>query len=137
MLNENDVVNTVCAHLEGKGYQILKRCSTTDRGIDIIAKHPSNTGKLLVEAKGGTSALKGSARYDKGFSRSQVFDRVAKCVYTAASMHTDRSSDDDKVAMAFPDTLVFRHYLRQINAVTKKLDFLVFLVRDDHSVEEL
>ena len=135
MLNENDVVNDVCRHLEGAGYEILQRCSTTDQGIDIIARHPSHRGRLLVEAKGGTSAREGSARFEKGFKRSQVFDRVAKCFYTAAQMYTDGSANGDSVAMAFPDTPLFRDYLGRIKVVTGKLDFLVFLVKEDHSVE--
>ena len=136
MLNENDVVTAVCCYLESGGYEILQRCSTTDQGIDIVAKHPSNIGRLLVEAKGGTSAREGSARFEKEFNRSQVFDRVAKCLYTAAHMDTARNSDD-RVAMAFPDTPLFRDYLGRIKVVTDKLNFSVFLVGQDHSVEKL
>jgi Holliday junction resolvase-like predicted endonuclease len=125
MLNENDVVNAMCRHLECAGYEILQRCSTTDQGIDIVAKHPSEIGRLLVEAKGGTSAREGSARFQKCFNRSQVFDRVAKCLYTAAHMH-NKSSDGDSVAMAFPDTSLFREYLGRVKAVS-----------EDNSVQEL
>ena len=135
MLNENEVVHAVCRHLEKAGYHILQRCSTNDQGIDIIAKHPSQTGRLLIEAKGGTSAREGSPRFDKGFNRSQVFDRVAKCFYTTAHMYTVERNDGDSVAMAFPDTILFRDYLHRIKSVTDKLGFSVFLVRDDHSVE--
>jgi hypothetical protein len=136
MLNENDVVNACCSYLEGAGYKILQRCSTTNQGIDIIAKHASEVGRLLVEAKGGTSAREGSARFEKGFNRSQVFDRVAKCLYTAAQMHTE-SPDGDSVAMAFPDTPLFRHYLSPIRTATDKLGFRVFLVSEDSSVQKL
>ena len=135
MLNENEVVNAVCRHLEDAGYHILQRRATNEKGIDIIARHPSQTGRLLVEAKGGTSARVGSARFDKGFNRSQVFDRVAKCFYTAACMDTVERKDGDSVAMAFPDTIGFRDHLGRIKSVTDKLGFSVFLVRDHHSVD--
>jgi Holliday junction resolvase-like predicted endonuclease len=136
MLNENDVVKAVCSYLEGAGYKILRRCSTTNQGIDIIAKHPSEVGSLWVEAKGGISAREGSARFEKGFNRSQVFDRVAKCLYTAAQMHA-KSADGESVAMAFPDTPLFRDYLSRIRTVTDKLGFRVFLASEDSSVQKL
>jgi len=135
VLNENDVVNAVCRYLEGSGYKVLQRCSTTNQGIDIIAKHPSELGRLLVEAKGGTSAREGSARFEKGFNRSQVFDRVAKCFYTAAEMHTENANDS--IAMAFPDTPLFRDYLGRIKTVTDKLGFPVFVVNENSSVQAL
>lgn len=78
MLNENDVVAAVCDYLKSQGYEIVQQCATTEQGIDIIARHPERSGRLLIEAKGGTSSREGSPRYDKGFSPSQVFDRVAK-----------------------------------------------------------
>ena len=84
MLNENEIVEAMCRDLTKSGYQILQKCSTTMKGIDIIAKHPSQPGRLLIEAKGGTSARSGSPRFDKGFNSSQVHDRVAKGLYAAA-----------------------------------------------------
>lgn len=136
MLNENDVVDAVCRYLKGAGYKILQRCPTTKQGIDIIAERPSEVGRLLVEAKGGTSAREGSARFGKPFNRSQVFDRVAKCLYTAAETYTGSTSGDG-VAMAFPDTRLFRDYLDRIKTVTDRLGFQVFLVSEDSSVQKL
>src|SRR6266404_3139709 len=117
MLDENDVVEAVCYHLEVKGYRILQRCSTKQHGIDIIAESPSMKGRLLIEAKGGTSSRDGSARFEKGFNRTQVFDRVAKGFFTTACMYCDRK-DGDEVAMAFPDTPLFRDYVARIKSVT-------------------
>lgn len=137
MLNENDVVDAVCNHLEGVGYKVLQRCSTTDHGIDIVATHPSKKGRLLIEAKGGTSSRAGSARFDKGFSRTQVFDRVAKGFYTTACMYAANGRAGDTAAMAYPDTPQFRDYLGRIRPVTESLGFFIFLVKPDHSVEKL
>ena len=64
MLDENDVVAAVCSHLEHEGYTIVQRLRTTQRGVDIIAEHPSRAGKLHIEAKGGTSARQGRPRYE-------------------------------------------------------------------------
>jgi len=136
MLNENDVVNAVCRYLEGSGYQILRRCSTTDQGIDIIAKRPSETGRLFVEAKGGTSAREGSARFEKGFNRSKSSTGL-QSASTQPPICGQSEVKMARVAMAFPDTPLFRDYLSRIKVVTDKLDFLVFLVGADHSVEKL
>jgi len=61
LLNENDVVNAVCSYLEGAGYKILQRCSTTNQGIDIIAKHRQRLAdywsKLREEQALGREAL--------------------------------------------------------------------------------
>ena len=83
-----DVIPTVCDHLQTLGYRIVSRCTTTDQGIDIVAEHLTGAERLLIEAKGGTSAREGSARFDKGFNTSQVRHQVAHGFYTAASLYT-------------------------------------------------
>jgi|SRR5271157_4388369 len=137
MLDENAVVKALCQHLERNGYHILQRCSTTEQGIDIIALRSPEPGRLLIEAKGGTSSREGSVRFEKGFSRTQVFDRVAKAFYTTASLHATKRDSGDHVGMAFPDTPAFRDYLKRIKSVTDALGFSVFLVREDLSVVKL
>jgi len=51
VMDENAVVAAVCTHLSNNGYAIIQRLSTTNQGIDVIAKHPSNAGRLLIEAR--------------------------------------------------------------------------------------
>ena len=133
MLNENHVVDAVCRYLETQGFVIASKCTTTDHGIDIIAKNASGR-RLLVEAKGGTSAREGSPRYDKGFNRSQVFDRVSKGFYTAACLLQGSPDSGDQVALAFPDTEWFRDYLGRVKTALDTLHVSVFLVREDLSV---
>jgi len=88
-MDENDVVNTVCEHLEAQGFVILQRLSTIEKGIDIIAKDSSSGCKLFVEAKGGTSSRKGSARFGKPHTQAQVFNRVAKGVFTCLQLRAN------------------------------------------------
>lgn len=137
MLNENEVVEATCLYLESRGFKIEQRCSTTAHGIDIIARTPIENRRLLIEAKGGTSSRSGSARFEKGFNRSQVFDRVAKGFYTAACMLSAACDSGDRVGMAFPDTELFRDYIGRGKAVLDRLEIVVYLVRADCSVIEL
>lgn len=136
MLNENEVVNAICDYLETEGYRITSKCTTTDHGIDIIANNPHDTGRLLIEAKGGTSSREGSARYEKGFNRSQIFDRVSKGFYTAACLLQESQTTGDRVALAYPDTTMVREFLGRIKSVLGTLHLTVFLVRPDLSVTE-
>jgi Holliday junction resolvase-like predicted endonuclease len=114
MLDENDVVDAVCRHLEKEGYTILQQRRTTERGIDIVAQHGSWLGKLLVEAKGGTSTRRGSARFEKEYTLQQVFDRVAKGFYTAVELYCKHRQRGEQIGLAFPDSDNFRKYLARI-----------------------
>lgn len=116
-MDENTVVNATCKQLEGQGFVILQRLSTIERGIDIIAEEPSSGCKLLVEAKGGTSSIESSARFGKPYTQTQVFDRVAKGVFTCFQL---RAKNPDRaryrVMLAVPDSRWFRSYLEPILA---------------------
>lgn len=137
MLTENDIVDAVCAYLEKEGYAILQKCSTIQQGIDIIAKHPRQTGRLLIEAKGATSSREGSERFGKGFTDNQIWDRVAKGFYTAVRLYGERASDGDTVGMAFPDGPRFQKYLAPIKPFLDKVGIVIFLVSEDRSVIKL
>jgi Holliday junction resolvase-like predicted endonuclease len=133
VLDENDVVEAVCNYLATQGYDILQRCTTNDRGIDIIAKHRSGSGSLMVEAKGGKSSKPGSPRYGENYRKPEVFDRVAKGLYTAVNMHANRQNGS-QIALAYPDTAWFREYIVPVKPVVKQLGIEVYMVREDRSV---
>lgn len=136
-LDENAVIEGLCAHLERHGYSIDQRLNTTQRGVDIIATNRANSRGLVVEAKGATNSRVGSPRYDLGFSGSQVFDRVAKGVFTTLrlrAIYPDRGSMD--VALAVPDLPVFRTQLEPVAGQLLEAGLRVFLVGKD-SVSEL
>jgi hypothetical protein len=86
VLTEDDLVDAVCDHLETAGYEIMRRCATTQRGDDIVAVRRRSSIALYIEAKGETSNRPTSKRYGKAFSRSQCRDHVANAFYTAARM---------------------------------------------------
>ena len=136
MLDENDVVEAVCIHLVKNGYVIVKRCSTTERGTDIIAKKQSSNEQLHIEAKGATSSRKGSARFGKHYSPVQVFDRVAKGFYTVCKMSSEGSADD-RFALAVPDTQLFRKHTTAVKPATTKLGIGILLVSEKREVCEL
>lgn len=131
-LNENQVVDAVCEYLKREGYAINSQCSTTQQGIDIVASKMGSSGRLLVEAKGGTSSKQGTARYDRGFNRTQTFDRVAKGFFTAACMI--QAHNTDQVALAYPDAEWVRDYLGRIRTILLALRITVFLVKADLKV---
>src|SRR5204863_7725954 len=92
-VDENTVISAVCTHLANNGYEIRQRLHTSEQGVDILAREQITGRDLVVEAKGATSSREGSEGFGKGFTRSQVFDRVAKGVFTALELrakHEDR-----------------------------------------------
>lgn len=132
MLTEDDVVEAVCRHLETGGYRIVSRCTTSDRGEDIVAEHPSSGVTLRGEAKGETSNKPATARVGKPFDGGQVQHHVAKAFYTAAAM---LDGEGGRACVAFPDTPLHREYLGRIRAAIHRLDISVlFWVRADRTV---
>lgn len=134
MLTENDVIDAVCDYLLLHQYEILLRCATNEKGVDIIARQRNGSGRILIEAKGETSARSGSGRFGKPFDSAQVRDHVANAFYTAARLFGEFHGHGDSVAMAFPDTPLHRKYLEPLESVTGMLKIGVFLVETDHSV---
>ncbi len=132
-MDENEVVAAVAAYLEGHGYEIRQKLTTKAKGIDIIANHPEN-GQILVEAKGGTSTFEDSARYGKTYTKSQVFDRVAKGFFTVTAMKEKNCKS--LVAFAIPKTEWFEEYLGHIRNSLSALDIKVFLVSEGRLIEE-
>ena len=124
MLDENDVVDRACAQLVQGGHRIVQRLTTTQRGIDIIAE--KDGVRLLVEAKGSTSSRAGSERHGKPYAQSQVFDRVSKGFYTAATLRT--KNPKARVALAFPDEPWFRGYVKAIDGPLARLEVEVIWV---------
>jgi hypothetical protein len=136
VITENDVIEAVCRHLEQNSYQIIKRCSTAQKGEDIVAEHVSSGITIRIEAKGETSDLPSSKRFGKPFSRSQCQVHVANAFYTAAAMLEAHASPNERVGVAFPDSSLHRKYLGRVKTVLQKLGIAVFWVEiDDVNVE--
>jgi hypothetical protein len=137
-LDENEIITAVCSHLERKGFTVKQRLHTTEQGVDIIAIDPTTARTHYIEAKGGTSSRDGSARFGKEYTQSQVFDRVAKGVFTALELraaHPNRETE--VVCLAVPDVRFFRRYLTPVAPQLAAAGLQVLFVSADHSVANL
>jgi hypothetical protein len=132
-MDENAVVNVTCKRLESQGFIILKRCSTSERGIDIIAEDSSTGRKLLVEAKGGTSSKGSSISFGIPYNSNKVRHQVAMGVFTCIKLraeHPDRGRY--RVMLAVPDSPSFRNYLEPILSELKVIDVeAIFVTESD------
>ena len=137
MLDENDVVEAVCAYLEQNNFVVNRKLHTSERGIDIEATHSSSDRVLYVEAKGGTSSRSGSNRYGKPYTKSQILDRTAKGVYTLLQMQGKQARKNSDFALAVPNTIWFREYLAPVEDAIMRLGLQMFLVDENKHVEEL
>jgi hypothetical protein len=131
MLYEDDVVEAVCGYLTRSGYRIVNRCTTKQRGTDIVAEHLSSKSILRVEAKGETSNDSASKRFGKPFDNAQVHSHVADAFHAAAAM---LDSDGSRVAMAFPDTALHRRHVGRIGEAIRRLEVAVFWVGANRGV---
>jgi Holliday junction resolvase-like predicted endonuclease len=131
MTSEDEVVAAVCRHLERGGYEILQRCRTSERGIDIVARSPAGD-VVHVEAKGETSNDPSSKRFGKPFNRAQCGVHVASAFYTAAA---SANAERTRAAMAFPDTRLHREFVGRIRHALARLEIAIFWVAADHSVQ--
>jgi Holliday junction resolvase-like predicted endonuclease len=128
MLTENEVVQAVALHLKTEGYRIDKTCSTSERGIDIIATHPTTGKQLLVEAKGATSSRAGTARFGKEFTPGQAKSHVSVAFYYVAKLRQRHSLEGASVAMALPDDTSHRELVNDIRTALDALRIGVFFV---------
>ncbi len=132
-MNEDQIVEAVCAYLARTGCNVTSRCSTRERGIDIAGEHQGR--KLYIEAKGGTSSREGSNRFGNPYTQSQVFDRVAKGFYTAACLRS-KHGEESVVGLAFPETPTFRRYVRDVAVAAARLHLTFYWIQPDNTVKE-
>jgi len=102
MVTEDQVVEAVCVDLQAHGWRIESTAMTTERGADIVASR--NGRKLIVEAKGGTSARGTSQRFGKPFNASQVHSHVGRALVEALVAVTA----GNQAAIALPDDRLHR-----------------------------
>ncbi|SRR6266566_3998994 len=114
-MDENAVIDSVCHRLEALGCQVRQRLTTTEHGVDVIAHNVKNGQQYFIEAKGGTSSREGSNRFGKPYTQSQVFDRVAKGVFTCLQLRGQYPNREKvHVILAVPDTKWFRSYITPV-----------------------
>lgn len=114
-MDENAVIESVCNRLQAQGCEVTQRLTTTQHGVDIVAHNPENGQQFYIEAKGATSSKEGSPGFGKPFDQRQIFNRVAKGVFTSLQLrakHPDRESAH--VILALPDAPRFRSYITPV-----------------------
>lgn len=114
-MDENAVIDSVCARLQALDCEVTQRLRPTQQGIDIIAHNPKSGEQFFIEAKGGTSSRQSSPRFGQPYTPSVVFNRVAKGVFTCIE-HRAKYPEREKVhvILAVPDTEWFRSYLTPV-----------------------
>lgn len=133
-LTENKIVDAVAQHLAAAGWTIAQKLLTTDHGTDIIAERSDRPGRLLVEAKGGTSSKEHTRRFGKPFDGGQVKSHVSVAFYYAAALQERHRAD--LVAIALPGDARHRAAVEAIGGAIRTLGIGVYLVADDGSVCE-
>jgi Holliday junction resolvase-like predicted endonuclease len=134
LLNENDVVDAVCHYLEASGWTILERHATTERGIDVVAERPDTRERAWVEAKGATSARADTARFDMGFTPTQVRHQVAFALYDAARRRDSAEREGARLFLALPDDRQFRKRAEDIRSALNTLGVALLWVHPDRTV---
>jgi Holliday junction resolvase-like predicted endonuclease len=138
MLDENEVTEAVAAHLSQKGFRIIQKLNTTQKGTDLIVTNDQTDETFFVEVKGGTSTVRSSNRFGKPYTQSQVLDRVSKGFYTAAVLHSGaQGAAKARVALAIPETKHFLRYANDVKPAADELGIRILVVKDDRSVYEL
>lgn len=132
MLTENDVVKSVAAYLTQQGWNIQNICSTNQHGVDILAEKQGKT--LAVEAKGGTSATKGTKRYGKPFTGNQKRTHVAVALLTATQVVSEGTY---AAAIAFPDDHEHSRLIEKILPALRTLKIRIFVVAENGKAHEL
>lgn len=118
-IDENAIVRAVSARLMSLGCEIISQLTSADRGIDVIARNYDPPEMYYVEAKGGTSTVPTSRRYGKPYTKSQIFDRAAKGVFTCVTLRAKFPIlGREKVILAVPNLPHFHTYL---DPLTKQL----------------
>ena len=135
MLYEWDVIEAVCKFLSSQEYEIIQKLTESQRGDDIIAVSLDGNEKIFIEAKGETSSKKGSTRFGKPFSRTQVRNHVANAFYKAARSLNNNEGQSMRSGIALPKK---QDHIDLVKKITKALAILqieVFWVNSNGLVE--
>ena len=99
--------------------------STSEHGHDIRAARGAI--ELIVEAKGGTSALHTSKRFGRPFNASQVHSHVGRALVAAMQAITEGKA----AAIALPDDRLHRQLIAKIEVGLRNARIFTSWVGDD------
>jgi hypothetical protein len=136
-LSENDVIDAVAEHFKTAGWAVKEKNYTTKKGVDLTMTRGSEL--LLLEAKGGTSLRKNSARYGKPFHNTQQRHHVAEAVYTACKLRSrePERKPKAKVGIAFPNTPTNHNCIETTRVALSLLSVWAYIVHQDRTVEQV
>ncbi len=129
VLYEDQVVQAVCAALEGAGWNIVSRAFAHQHGDDIVAERGAE--RLVVEAKGAGSSKKGTRRFGLEFNRGQVRSHVGVAVLRALAVASRGTS---LAAIALPDNTQHRDIAGSAATALSRAGIGIFWVAEDGSV---
>lgn len=132
MLTENDVIELTCKKLIDMGYEITQRLLTTEHGIDVIAQKGNK--RLLIEAKGATSASVGTNRFGLEFSKNQVNHHVAMAFYATAKLITKETGSSKVFCIALPYNENHIDAVKAIHTAIERLEIKIIWVKEDGKV---
>lgn len=132
MLTENDVIELTCEKLIETGYEIVQQLHTTEHGIDIIAVKDNR--RLLIEAKGATSATIGTNRFGAEFTKNQVNHHVAMAFYAVAKLITVEICSPNIYCIALPHNANHIDAIKAIDIAVERLGVKLIWVDEDGTV---
>ena len=137
-MKEDQIIDTLMQFLINKGFTVnnedVKKGNSP--GIDILA-HKRNV-RWFIEVKGGTSGRKGSSRYGKEFTDSQVNSSIStalfKTLQNTSNPKYEFKKGVDRIGMAFPEIGSYIKYHTTIAEHLSRLDIVTFWIQEDGGI---
>lgn len=121
MLTENDVVDMVSSKLEELNFEIISRCYTDVKGVDIVGRKDNQ--RILIEAKGGTTSIE-SINYGKSFTRSQARTHISVAIFKILQLKEDNKNV--LLGIALPYESHHYEFIKSIETSLKELEVMIF-----------
>jgi len=129
MLNENHITELLAMYFIKNKHVIVDKLTTVQRGIDLVVGDEKGVN-TYIEIKGETSASVASKRYGKPFDSDQINNHVGRALLATFKAMNKYTSDNDRFAIAFPDTAGHEKVMSSIKGVLDKLNVTIYLVSD-------
>lgn len=127
---ENDVIDKTVVKLKSIGFNILSTCNTKEHGTDIVAE--KNGFRLLIEAKGATSALEGSKRNGKPFNRNQAHNHISVAIYKVMNLRSEfKDNNFILVGICLPFEKNHREFIERVRYPLERLNVIVLWVKEN------
>lgn len=125
MISEDHVKETVAGWLKQLGYTGVQARLGTAKGIDVEGKHPDSGVRLAIECKGESNAKNQWDNAWRNLSHG-LFNLIKD---------TEDPDNNDKVALAIPDTDDYRRRMSGLQAFCSKQGIAVYWVSGDEVID--